>query len=207
MSNTPIKTADYTDVLATEICNTMKSGGNLTTICDKYNITPYIIHKWIIKNKGFAEAYRSAQSLYCQRKIEQFGIIGDEVSKCSKRDELTRVKSAETQMTCYVKMLNYLFPERYKEKGSELFINLPEYGAATSPRERLSILAQAVCNKRISVDAAEKLARMCEIELKISDFAAFNEEIASRIGRIENILAKTSGKLSNDNQALKAAQY
>ena len=190
-----------------KIIDDLKNGICQSEICEKLKITPAEIKKYIVKNQEFAEAYRDAMSLYAQKKIDEIEKIGNETKNCKKREDLTKLKAQEVQISCIVKSLAYLFPEKYKEKSNELFINLPAFGAAQTPKERLKILAIAVCDKQISVDSAEKLARMCEIELKVSDFQLFSEEITQRIDRIENIIAKTSGVIPISSRVSKEAQY
>lgn len=196
------------DKIKTDIICKIKNGSNLIDICDEHKITPNDIKRLVRNDEDFAESYRDAMSMYAQRKIDSIERLSKQANECTKRTDLTKLKAAELQLTCLTKSLAYIFPERYKEKSNELFINLPEYGKATSPKERLSILAKAVCDKRISVDAAEKLARMCEIELKITDFAVFSESVSDRIERLENIIVKANGLIpQSSSKVTKEAQY
>jgi hypothetical protein len=198
----------YDEKIGIEFCAKLKDGLRITKLCETYDITPNDIKSWVRNNEEFAELYRDALSLYAARKVDEIEEIGEQAKSCTGRDNLTELKSCETQLLCISKTLGYLFPERYKEKSNEIFISLPEYGKAKTPKERLYILAQAVCDKRISVDAAEKLARICEIELKVTDFALFTDTVSERITRLESIIVKTNGLLSfNNSKAAKEAQY
>jgi hypothetical protein len=194
--------------IANAICNKVKAGSGLSEICEFYDMTPNDIKRWACKDKDFSTQWHDALSLYSQKKIESIDELIEISKDCDARNDLTKLKSVEVRLTCITKSLAYQFPEKYKEKSNELFINLPEYGEATTPKERLNILAKAVCDKRISVDAAEKLARMCEIELRVTDFAVFAETVAGRIDRLEGIIVKTNGLIpANGLKANKEAQY
>ena len=191
-----------------DVLSKMLNGISLYEICEEHNITPNDIKRLACKDKEFAAEWQDALSLCAQKKVDEIDKLREESKDCNDRKALTKLKSVEVRLTCITKSLGYLFPEKYKEKSNELFINLPEYGEATTPKERLNIIAKAVCDKRISVDSAEKLARICEIELKITDFAVFAEAVANRIDRLENIIVKTNGLIpENGLKANKEAQY
>lgn len=96
------------------------------------------------------------------------------------------VRDKEVRLTTMQTMLRWTDSQRFGDaKSAQTFVDIPEFVAAESAADKLKVLSNAAATKRISLEASEKLAKLCEAQFKMDDVLSALKTMSDRLSALE----------------------
>lgn len=169
------------------ICAMIAQGAMMIDVSREVGIAVRTITRTAEVNETFNEMYRDARE-------QQIALAMKRADEVTKEDILqydakyssALVRQQELRVNAINQQLKWLDIQRFAEaKIAQTFVDVPEFVAAESAADKLKVLSNAAATKRISLEASEKLAKLCEAQFKMDDVLTALKSMSERLSALE----------------------